>query len=206
MAPWEARAGSPAQLDSVAAVPTNSSPSHVARSVPWGEVSAAQRVACAEVWHQVWPASDGTDVDARVAKMESQYASQEGLQLHLAFDEAGSLMAVARTFLHTVAVGDQPVDIVALASVCSDPTHRGEGWGDTVVQAAFERVATEGRPAFFQSPVPTYYERFGSRLVNNKIITSVEGAAAFSDPWAMIHPAEAPWDDEPVIDLLAPGW
>lgn len=185
---------------------TTPSQSNSVHSLLWNDVDADMRLACAELWHQVWPASDGTGVDERLALMDARYASQEALQLHLAVDDGRVLRAVARTFLHTVAVGDDAVDIVALASVCSDPAHRGEGWGDAVVNAAFDRAATEGRPAFFQSPVPTYYERFGSRVVSNDIFTSVEGATAFNDPWAMIHPGNAPWDDGPAIDLLGQGW
>ncbi len=171
----------------------------------WADLPAEHRLACAELWQHVWPLADGSGVAGRLAAMESTYDDQHGLQLHLAIADT-SLMAVARTFLHTVALGREPLDIVALASVCSHPAHRGKGWGDAVVHAAFERAAATDRPALFQSPVPEYYERFGSRAISNEITTSVVGAKPFTDPFAMIHPGDTPWNNVPMIDLKAPGW
>jgi len=60
--------------------------------------------------------------------------------------------------------------------------------------------------ALYQTPVPHFYERFGSRLIENDISTSKPGARSFDDPWAMIHPATADWDDDAAIDLRASGW
>ena len=174
-------------------------------NLSWSEVDAQARRACVDLWHLVWPDDDPAGPAARLARTDPIYAALDAMQLHLAYDGT-SLRAVARTFLHAVTLDGNPVEIVALASVCSDPNHRGQGWGDAVVNAAFERVDSEGRPAFFQSPVPKYYERFGARTVQNKIFTSIDGADAFSDPWAMIYPGDSSWEDTARIDLCAPGW
>ena len=175
-----------------------------ATTLNWDDVDPDLRVACVELWHSVWPEDDAAGPEARLTRTEPIYAALDGMQLHLAFDDT-SLRAVARTFLHTVTLDGEPLEIVALASVCSDPDHRGEGWGDAVVNAAFDRVTELGRPALFQSPVPKFYERFGSRVITNEVMTSV-GAKAFYDPFVMIHPGDSPWDDNAVIDLQAPGW
>ena len=52
---------------------------------------------------------------------------------------------------------------------------------------------------------PAFYERMGARVIPNPIYDSTETSRAFWDPFAMIHPADAPWSDE-AIDLLGSGW
>lgn len=179
---------------------------HQAVSLSWAEVTAGQRQACAELWHAVWPTFDDSRIAGRLARMDTNYGHLRNLQIHMAFDDTCALMAIARTFHHTITIGDKPLEIVALASVCSHPERRGAGWGDVVVQAAFDRVTADGKPALFQSPIPAYYERFGSRTITNTIMTSAVGARAFHEPSAMIHPAGYPWDDTAVIDLRIAGW
>ncbi len=169
----------------------------------WSAVPAATRLACAALWEQVWPSGDTADLEARLTKMEANHPAH---QVHFAIDGAGQVVAVARTFEHTIGYGDNERPIIALASVCSNPDRRGEGFGDAVVRAAFERVDASGVPALFQTPVPDFYDRFGSRLIDNDIFTSKPGANSFDDPWAMIYPAQTDWGDTQPIDLRTDGW
>jgi len=130
--------------------------------------------------------------------------------LHLAFD-GSELVAVARTFHHTVHIGERELPVVALASVCSDTTRRGEGWGDAVVRSAFSHCAAVGRPSLFQTGVPGFYERFGATTITNRVVTSLPGAAPFDDDYVMIYPSagswnDDAWDEEPAIDLRMAGW
>ena len=74
------------------------------------------------------------------------------------------------------------------------------------MRAAFRRVDQTGFVSLFQTPVPAFYERFGSRLIDNLITTSKPGAKPFEDPWAMVHPASTDWDDALPIDLRTDGW
>lgn len=126
--------------------------------------------------------------------------------VHLAFDSDETLVAVARTFEHTIGYGDTDREIVALASVCSHPQHRSKGYGDAVVHAAFRRVDDAQVPALFQTPVPGFYDRLACRVINNQITTSKPGVRAFDDAWAMIYPDTALWDHHAAIDLRAAGW
>ncbi len=178
-------------------------------TLPWTDVDEATRDRCAKLWHRVWPKEPGGEIAARRARMDAVYPTLDAHQFHLAFD-GDELIAVARTFRHTVGVldgsDDSDLDVIALASVCSDPDRRGEGWGDAVTQAAFDRVETEGLPCLYQTPVPAFYERFGSRQIHNEIITSVSDATPFEEDWIMVHPATAAWPEGSTIDLRGSGW
>lgn len=178
-------------------------------TLPWTAVDDATRHRCAVLWNRVWPEDFSGPVEVRRARMEAIYSTLLEHQLHLAF-EGDALMAVARTFRHTVGVidadGETDLDLIALASVCSDPGRRGEGWGDAVTAAAFDRVDSDGLACLYQTPVPQFYERFGSRQIENQIITSLPDAEPFHDPWVMVHPADAHWPDGATIDLRASGW
>lgn len=174
------------------------------RTSAWLELDDSTRRNCAELWTMVWP-SDGVTADDRVERVDERDASCEAHQVHLAMRD-GVVLAVSRTFLHTVRLGDVTQPIVALASVCSSPNHRGEGLGDAVVVEAFRRVLETGFPSLFQTGVPTFYERFGSRIITNHIMTSAPNAMPFTDDCAMIHPGDTPWDDRKTIDLLSSGW
>ena len=138
--------------------------------------------------------------------MHTRSASLRGEVTHLAFDRHDQLVGIARTFEHTIGYGDAERAIIALASVCSHPDRRGDGFGDAVVRAAFERVDNAGVPALFQTPVPEYYERFGCQLIDNRITTSKPGAKSFQDPWAMIYPASPGWNNAALIDLRIDAW
>lgn len=172
----------------------------------WSELDRTTQIACAELWEHVWPTSGSPDTEARLHKMQTRSPGLRDERIHLAFDPDGTVVALARTFEHTIGYGDGDREIVALASVCSDPQRRGEGFGDAVVHAAFRRVDDRGVPSLFQTPVPGFYERFDCRVVNNEITTTAPGAEAFDDPWAMIYPADQSWTDDLAIDLRSPGW
>lgn len=172
----------------------------------WRGLEHDLQLRCAQLWESVWPSTAAGDTAARLHKMNARCADLTDDLVHIASDHDGHIVAVARTFEHTIGYGDTERNIVALASVCSDPLRRGEGFGDAVVRAAFDRVQRSQLPALFQTPVPHFYERFGSRLIDNHIVTSKPGAKPFADPWAMIQPGPGRWDDDVVIDLRIAGW
>jgi predicted N-acetyltransferase YhbS len=157
---------------------------------------------CAEVHWRVWPMGD--DLDQRCARWSTIVAAAgPDDQLHLAY-VGGRVGALAITFPRVIAVAGHRLTVMALAGVCSDPAHRGNGLGKAVVLAAFARLGAELPVAFFQTGVPEFYSRLGSRAVANRVVTSV-GTRAFWEPHAMIHPATAAWPDGE-IDLLGEGW
>lgn len=181
------------------------------QTIPWSDVDDDLKRQCAELWLLVWPDGHDVDIAARIERMNATYGELDDHRWHVAL-EGDALVAVARTFRHTVSVIDAAGvatdrEVIALASVCSQPQRRGEGWGALVVDAALERTRTDQLPALFQTSVPEFYERVGSRHVRpESIFTSAPNADAFGDDFAMIHPGDAPWDDEATIDLRRSGW
>jgi len=188
-----------------------------ALNLAWSDVDDNTRLQCAELWARVWPHGldldpEGLDAHAenRLAHMGSNYDQLEGHQFHIAVSN-DRVVAVARTFTHTVSTIDEggsstSLSVLALASVCSDPELRGGGWGHLVTEAALKRTETEELTALFQSGVPEFYERFGSRVITNDVFTSAPGAKAFTDEVVMIHPGTAAWDDAARVDLQTSGW
>jgi len=166
-------------------------------TILWDDAGRHVRAACADLWNLVWPGKT-------LAEREPLYVGLREHSVHIALDD-DSVVAVARTFAQEVLVDGNAREVIALSSVCSDPARRGEGFGDGVVRSAF-RHTTSSKPALFQTDVPTFYERFGSRSISNSISTTAPGAKPFDDKWVMIHPSDAVWDDEAPIDLTVAGW
>ncbi len=177
-----------------------------ATTIAAADVDLETRLQCAELWEKVWPsAQDSQDLEARLERVATAYAAQEQQQWHLGIDDH-RVVAVARTFHHTVTVGPTSTAVLALASVCSDPAVRGDGWGTAVAAASLKRSIDEGLPCLFQTGVPDFYGRFGAVLLNNEIITSVPNTEPFDDPFAMVYPATTSWPANSVVDLLGNGW
>lgn len=177
-----------------------------ATTVPLADVDNETRLQCAALWETVWPrADDHQDLGARLERMATAYAGQEQQQWHLGIDD-NRVVAVARTFHRTVAIGRTPTTVLALASVCSDPEVRGHLWGTAVTAAAFTRSSDDGLPCLFQTGVPDFYGRLGAVLLGNEIVTSVPGTEPFDDPFAMVYPATTPWPKDAAIDLLGNRW
>ncbi len=187
------------------------------QTLAWQDVPGDLRRQCASLWARVWPhgldlTSDGLDAttEVRLQWMLDSYDELPGHQFHIAVSD-GVVVAVARTFTHTVSVIDKDGvstarPVLALASVCSDPERRGEGWGHLVTEAALARTESEQLTALFQSGVQSFYERFGSRTIPNEVFTSAEGVDAFTDEVVMIHPGTSDWDDTARVDLQRGGW
>ena len=179
------------------------------QTILWNETDEDLRRACIELWEQVWPNPPEAARPPREERVKARYAALDDHRLHV-ITEGGQLIAVARTFLQTVTAShdgtERDIDVVALASVCSHPDRRGEGFGDGVVTAAFEHAAEAGRPSLFQTGVPEFYERFGGRTISNEITTSAPGEDAFTDDCVMIYPNTPSWDESVTIDLTVAGW
>lgn len=169
--------------------------------VSWNGANDGVIDLCVDLWERVWPG----DKHTRRARMNERFDPLDEHLFHLAFD-GDELVAIARTFHHTVQISDRETPIVALASVCSEPSRRGEGWGDAVVRSAFAHCAGAERLGLFQTGVPGFYERFGSRTISNRVFTSQPGASAFTDDFVMIHPNGPEWDEAAEIDLRMAGW
>ncbi len=72
---------------------------------------------------------------------------------------------------------------------------RSRGLDDEVLHLAFD----------LDDRVVAVARTFG-RTIENDITTSKPGAVSFWEPSAMIHPADADWDDSLVVDLRVGAW
>lgn len=122
-----------------------------------------------------------------------------------------NVIAHARTFVRQLFVGDEPLSVLALAAVCSDPDMRGQGLGVLVTKAAFQRVNQPGWPqvSLFQTPVPDFYKKLDCRLVENQFVNRRNIADPNANPWrdphVMIYPSVFAWQTE-VVDMNGPDY
>ncbi len=124
-------------------------------------------------------------------------------------------IANATIFAREVKTQPGPLRLMALAAVCSDPDHRGEGWGRMVVQAAFGEVDSGRFPVtLFQTGVPDFYAGLGARKIDNRFVNTGEpdphpGRGTREQPWwnphIMIYPAPFRWPAG-TVDLCGPGY
>jgi len=161
---------------------------------------------------KVWPDSPNT-INCRLKYILGAAASDDPEQRdskRFVVWENDAVIAHARTFRRRIYVNDQTMDILALASVCTDETVRGRGLGLSIVRKAFEQVDLgEFKFSLFQTGVPQFYEKLNCRLVDNKIVdrTNFEEPEKnpFWDPFVMIYPANENWPAG-IVDLNGKGY
>lgn len=178
---------------------------HSILSVEYTAVDTATKLGCAALWERVWPSALGPSLTKRLERIEVNHDALSGHQWHIGTCNS-DVRSVARTFRKTVSVGGRDIDILALASVCSDPDQRGEGWGDAVVRAAFRRADNEGLIILFQTSVADFYQRHGARCIANPVVSSVAGTAPFDDEHVMVYAPNVTWPEEATIDLYGNAW
>lgn len=162
----------------------------------------------------------GTEKDEAVDRLLAQATRRRELW-HLAFDKTdGALAAIATTFEHTIRLADGSCrQILALGEVATHPDYRGRGHGAAAVRVAFSQVSVaEGARDVMlwqTGEAQGMYEKLGARVVPTANIVNSAAAShaedgcpvrAFWDLVAMIYPSDAAWDDDDVVDLMAPGW
>ncbi|MEM9160824.1 MAG: GNAT family N-acetyltransferase [Verrucomicrobiota bacterium] len=179
------------------------------------DLSRSDNLELISLWEEVWPQAGGS-VEEKLADAERKTeaaAEQKGdlsERIHRLHVE-GRLVAVCRTFLREIQYVDtgENTSVLALASVCTKPVERGNGFGRRVVEDAFRRLEDEGIGlSLFQTGVPDFYRKMGCRTVSNRFLNSFADnpeATPWWDDWAVIYPAEANWREAPV-DLRGAGY
>jgi hypothetical protein len=119
-------------------------------------------------------------------------------------------IAHARTFSRLVHTQAGDLTVMGLAGVCAASDRRLEGLGKAVVLKAFERVARGEFPlSLFQTGIPDFYRKLGSRCVENRFVNTLNTEHPDDNPWwdphIMIYPADGDWP-EGTIDLNGPGY
>lgn len=180
------------------------------------DLSRRELVAVVSLLDSVWPNEGKTLAQlVELSRRARRYyrvsfrGSRRPSVRHLVW-QGGELVAHALSFERPVtsAAGDLPV--MALSAVCVSPGHRGRGHGVAVARSAFRRVERGEFPlSLFQTPIPEFYEKLGSRNVANRFVDSRNKADPeknpWRDPWVMIHPGDSVWPGG-LIDLNGPGY
>ncbi len=177
------------------------------------DLTESQVKAIVTLVNSIWPDKDKTiseliaDWLAQIRQMQKSKSGKDGNHAtHFLISEGNKAIAHARIFPREIYTPDGLLKVAALASVCVDANHRGEGLGAAVVRCAFEMVVPV---SLFQTGVPGFYERLGARSVDNKFVNSGCDKDAEASPWwdkyVMIYPGEYRWP-EGIIDLNGPGY
>lgn len=167
----------------------------------------------AELLFAVWPESTKTLEVRRDQILNPPASYNTDLQTLRRFVvwENDRALAHAVTFVREIRYGDgQSMSVLALASVCTDPSCRGRGLGAEITRECFQQVGQPGWPtlSLFQTPVPAFYEKLDSRLVDNRFVDRTADdpeANPWRDQYVMIYPGIHSWPDG-VIDLNGPDY
>lgn len=108
------------------------------------------------------------------------------------------LIGHAEVFPRTLNTDKGPEVVIALAGLCVHPDFQGNGLGKEISNEVF-RFSNEDAECvcLFQTEIPEFYEKLGSRKIDNKFTNSMEiydkKYCNFWDPNVMIHPGDADW-------------
>ena len=164
--------------------------------------------------HAVWPeiTLSPAEFTEKLRKQiaEATMASSGALYQRCVYWEGDTALAHAHTFPRTIISVAGPLRVLALAGVCTHPARRGEGLGQMVVRAAMQRVDNGEFPvALFQTGVPLFYERLGSRVVSNPFVNRRNINCPEATPWwdshVIVYPQAADWP-RGEIDLNGEGY
>ena len=154
---------------------------------------------------RVWPS--GRPIETSVENFYRYQATQPPQLLRYLVIEQGEVLAQACTFLRVMKTEQGEQAVMALSGVCTDPDHRGRGFGAAVVRAAFARVDDGTFPvSIFQTPVEVFYAKLGAGLcVNNRWVDRTNQKEPDGYPWEaqekiMHYPAGFAWP-EGLIDI-----
>jgi predicted N-acetyltransferase YhbS len=170
---------------------------------PRDDLSNVLGASIIELLHRVWPPAVGAAPSNLEATLEG-WRMQESA--HFVVADENRVFAHAMMFGREVFTSRGPLRVGALAAVCVHPDFRGRGLGADVVRAAFDFLPELSVEAsLFQTGVPQFYEKLGSRVVANRFFSGANPENPFWDACQMIYPASFDWPDGP-IDLNGAGY
>jgi len=174
----------------------------------------AQALNIGELLVRIWPKPNVTLEDRAQQQLafgrEYQGPDKHAPRSYVVLD-GGRVIAHSLIFAREIRTTLGEMTIAALARVCSDPEHRGQGLGEAVVRAALSPVdAGDFAFSLFQTStkVRPFYEKLGCVHAENPITNSLgelPNANPFWDTEVMRYPAHGAWPTG-TIDLRGPGY
>lgn len=179
------------------------------------ELTRDQAISILKLTIRVWPKEKSLEQIAEEVIESARCDEKDQPATRFAIVDAGEVIAHARTFVREIFwLADdgkdyQSANVLALASVCTDPDHRGKGLGVEIVKRAFDQVGRDVPVSLFQTGVAKFYEKLGARVVQNRFVNKLNLENPDANPWkdqqVMIYPADADWPTAE-IDLNGPGY
>ena len=176
------------------------------------ELTKNQIIAIITLLNSVWPYKDKTisEVTNNWISEITQSEEAENYNTHFVIWVTITAIAHAKIFSLEIYTKNGSIKIAALASVCVSPNYRNKGLGEIVTKSAFDYAKQSSFPAsLFQTAIPEFYKKLGSKMVNNKFINSKNEKDPQKNPFwdkcIMIYPAEYNWS-ESIIDLNGQGY
>lgn len=176
--------------------------------------SHADAEAIHELRCRVWPEKledKKTDLDKVLNRWRSYSGPENQFPRSFVVRNGQTVIAHATFVPRLISTSQGEIAILGLASVCTDPDHRGQGLGEAVVRAALTLVDHgDFHHALFQTSaeVRGFYEKLGATVVKNTIVDSTAEDSAvcpFREPVVMRYPADSSWPDGQ-IDLRGSGF
>jgi len=172
------------------------------------ELTDSQIESIATLTNSIWP-KEGITLEQKIEQLKAKARSPERAKVNpvrfVVWDgeEAIAHSLVFDRQIHLLDNRDQivqSINVVALAGVCSDASHRGKGLGLAVVKMAFEQINAQRPVSLFQTGVPKFYEKLGGRVVDNQFVNLLDTDDPQANPWwderAMIVPGKFDWPSD----------
>ncbi|MCP4120843.1 MAG: GNAT family N-acetyltransferase [Bacteroidetes bacterium] len=174
------------------------------------ELSRGQVERVIRLQDKVWPKEKNMAKEMNVRIDEYLVDEEDPYEVFILTD-GDEILAHAEIFPRVINTTQGEMEIMGLASVCSPPDRRGEGFGRKIVLEAFKSI-DNGRfnVTLFQTGVPEFYEKLGAIRIGNSCVNSLAKGGIDRSPWwnpyTMIYPGNYTNWPEGEIDLLGKGY
>jgi GNAT superfamily N-acetyltransferase len=137
----------------------------------------------------VWPPKEPYDLQKVVEYYRNH--PMPPVEKHFLIRHEGRLVGYSQSFARDLTAGGRTIRNMALCAVCVHPEARKFGYGRDLVKAAFGFVDNGiFECSVFQTSVPGFYEKLGSKVITTKFFDGVnKNDKPWWDPIVMVYPA-----------------